>query len=525
MEAIRRERNYSKCTVVLIVVSGIIRLFFAGTVELNNDEVYYWSYAQHLQWNYFDHPPMVALAIRCFTLNLVVQNELYIRLGAVVCAALSTWVMFRIGCMLKDKYTGWVCACIYTASFYGSVIAGILILPDSPQVLFWLLAVCTMLSIVRTSHVNRKIDMQLIVLGIFIGLCILSKVHGVFLWFGFICYIITFNRKLLSNPYLYLAIVLTALMVLPSALWTVENNFATYTYHSSRISIKGLQPYSFLRELAGTILYNNPVVFYLTVTGIVYSARNKLPLFSGHRQLLFWLGLPLIGTILFISLFNDTLPHWSGPAYLTLIPFGALYITSVFQRETLAPLIPSPVRIGLALTLSSLTLSLLLINFWPGSLGNKTLPGYGARDVTLDMSGWRQFKKEFDRFVSHDSSNNNLPRAGYIFSDYWFPAGHLAFYVARPLKMHIIAVGSPFSIHHFASLNKMVPPLKNGSDAYYINISNFYNAPPATLVNMFQSASQPVLIPQTRSGAIIRYFYIYKLHNYKGVLPASGIIE
>ena len=61
----------------------------ASVLELGNDEVYYFQYAMDLQPNYFDHPPGVAWLIRIFTLNLVLTDEFFIRLGAIVCAATS----------------------------------------------------------------------------------------------------------------------------------------------------------------------------------------------------------------------------------------------------------------------------------------------------------------------------------------------------------------------------------------------------------------------------------------------------
>ena len=39
-------------------------LIQAGTTELLDDEAYYWVFSQHLDWGYFDHPPMTALLIR-----------------------------------------------------------------------------------------------------------------------------------------------------------------------------------------------------------------------------------------------------------------------------------------------------------------------------------------------------------------------------------------------------------------------------------------------------------------------------
>ena len=45
---------------VWLVLNGLQAAFMG----IDADEAYYWLYAQHLQWGYFDHPPLVALSIR-----------------------------------------------------------------------------------------------------------------------------------------------------------------------------------------------------------------------------------------------------------------------------------------------------------------------------------------------------------------------------------------------------------------------------------------------------------------------------
>ncbi len=66
--------NYRRNTLLLILVATIVRMIVAGTIELGNDEVYYRLYADPLQWNYFDHPPMVGWLIRLSTFNLYFDN-------------------------------------------------------------------------------------------------------------------------------------------------------------------------------------------------------------------------------------------------------------------------------------------------------------------------------------------------------------------------------------------------------------------------------------------------------------------
>src|SRR4249919_2385129 len=125
---------------ILILVSSVIRLVVAASLELGNDEVYYQTYAGHLQWNYFDHPPMVALLIKISTLNFLLHHDFFIRLGPILCAAAGTWLIYKIGTRIRNARTGWFAAILYNTSFYTSIIAGTFILPDSPEVIFWLLA-------------------------------------------------------------------------------------------------------------------------------------------------------------------------------------------------------------------------------------------------------------------------------------------------------------------------------------------------------------------------------------------------
>ncbi len=56
--------DFRKMVVRLIIISTCVRCLIAVFTGLGNDEVYYWTYSQHLQWNYFDHPPMVALLMQ-----------------------------------------------------------------------------------------------------------------------------------------------------------------------------------------------------------------------------------------------------------------------------------------------------------------------------------------------------------------------------------------------------------------------------------------------------------------------------
>ena len=212
---------------ILLLASLLIRSLLAGWIELGNDEAYYWTYALFPDWSHYDHPGMVGWVMQLFSLNLLFDSEFFLRLGSLVFMTLNTWLVYRIGLELKDERTGLLAALLYTASVYAFVITGVFILPDTPLNLFWLLAFRRLLRYVRETSPQaataprrhrdwRKPSKHLLLAGLYIGLSILSKYSGAFLWVGFLAYLLLHDRKQFKNPYLYLAALLTALCCLPS---------------------------------------------------------------------------------------------------------------------------------------------------------------------------------------------------------------------------------------------------------------------------------------------------------------------
>ena len=91
-----KEQNINKILFWLLAISTIVRTVLAAWLEFGNDEVYYWTYALYPDWSHFDHPPMVGWAIQLFSLNLLLDNELFIRLASVVFMTANTYIIFRI---------------------------------------------------------------------------------------------------------------------------------------------------------------------------------------------------------------------------------------------------------------------------------------------------------------------------------------------------------------------------------------------------------------------------------------------
>jgi 4-amino-4-deoxy-L-arabinose transferase-like glycosyltransferase len=506
--------NFNKKIWSLILLSSMLRIWVAASLELGNDEVYYQAYARHLQWNYFDHPPMVAVLIRLSTFNLYFHNEFFIRLGSILCAAAGTWLIFSIGRRIGRPRTGWIAAILYNTSFYTSIIAGTFILPDSPQVVFWLMSMYFMIGILDYRTTIKKQRFDFILLGISIGLCIMSKIHGVFLWLGFGAYIIFHRRDLLKLPMLWISGIISIGIIYPIYYWNRLNHFITYNYHEGRIRFLGSSPDldRVLQQVLGSVFYSNPinfVMYVITIWAIIKGKINGLP---KVYPLLLWLSFPLILVLIWTSMFSETLPHWSGPAYLSLMLLAACWL----DEKTESAAYGKWLRTAGWLFVSVIVIGVSGIHYLPFRIGSADEKNLGKGDITLDMYGWHSFAISFDSLYRVDLAAGHMKENATILSDYWFPAGHLDHYYGIPYHHNLLAMGPVNDIHHFAWLNQRRPGLKKGSDAYFIYPSNYYGPPKVSLKNDFALVEDSISIPQYRSGIPVRYFVVYRMHDFKG---------
>lgn len=497
---------YKRKLFYLLFSTSVLRLLLASFTEFGNDEVYYWTYAQHLQWNYFDHPPMVALWIRFFTGDLALeQYEVFVRLGSIVSCAISTVLIFRIATRLHSEGAGWIAALLYNASIYASIIAGVFILPDSPQMVFW----CSCLYLLLRIDGDSRRWKWWLLFGICAGLCIMSKVHGAFLWIGFGLYILFTKREYLRLPQLYVAAFITALIISPIFLWNIQNNFITYRYHSERVTVHGfaLNYTGFARELFGEIFYNNPLLVFIIATALI-SWRKIRAGRVATLKLYNFIALPMIGVLIMLSLFRDTLPHWSGPAYVTLIPIAAIYLSKNGKGLQKA-------RWALGIMVCIAIAGLCLINFYPGTMGDKSPKELGYGDFTLDMYGWREAGEEFQKLYKKEQASGVMAPQAPVICYRWFPAANEDYYFCREVEAPVIGLGTVHDLHHYVWLNSYRLHETNLQQAYCIVPSHESYDVRAQYSSYYKKVDSITTINNYRGGKMCRSFSVWRLQGWK----------
>ena len=506
------DRRIYWALLILLVISAVIRGFIAGFIELGNDEVYYLTYARFPALSHFDHPPMVGLVIQLFTLNFTFESEFFLRLASVVFGTLSTGMMFLVGREIRNPLTGLYAALLYTASFYGFILSGTFILPDAPQVFFWLVTLYLLLKSLPDREQTSQSRLLLLFAGLSAGLALISKYHSVFLVTGAFVYVLLYNRKWFKAKEFYGFFALIILVSMPVVFWNIENNFISFTFHENRVTIteSGFRPQYFLTEMAGEFFYNNPVNVVIIVTALFTLVFRKRFLPPEGQRILLWTSIPLILVFQSFSLFRSTLPHWTGPGYLGLMIVAAAFLANP-EKENFKPrLVPWQIVISLALILSVSGAVMGQIRY-----GWIPLKRWKAHDPSLDMVGWDQLGSKFAPLAKWEEDHSLIRRNSPIITFRWFPAANFDYYVGRRINKPVYAIGSLERIHKYFWINHIRGNLKQGSDAYFIALSDDFEDPMSLYGNLFDTIHPPDTLYLTRARDTVRRAFVYRMLGLK----------
>ncbi len=484
-----------------MAVSLIIRGLFALDTELGIDEVYYLTYARYPDLSHFDHPPFVGWLIQLSTFNLKFSSELAIRFFPLLLGTFNIFLIFKIISGLANERAGLIGALMFSGSIYASLIAGVFIMPDSAMMTFILAAIWSMCAIVVS---EARVRIYWIYFGIFVGMAMLSKVHSGFLWLGMILFILSKRPNWLTRVNLYLGGILTVAVISPIIVWNLQNDFASFAFHSNRVNeIREFHFDYLLQEILGGILYNGPFNWFMIVIAVSYMIRRRFAVSSSIDRLFLLTTLPLILVFIGVACWNKTLPHWSAPAFtLLIIP------TAIFAERRM--------RRALILSLASVVLFLVaaligdyVINNYSMADNAERIEKVGRKDFTLDMFGWKQAGDEFRELKVQLETEGRIQKDIPIIITRWFPGAHIDHYIARTYGSEVRAIGDLDDLHKYAWIEKDKAPLTKGGEAIFITTSHLYTDPMEQ--KSFTQQELLATIPIYKNGGIVEYFFVYKV--------------
>ena len=321
-----------RLTIAFIVYLVLLRLFYGGPFEILSEEGYYWSYAQHLDISYLDHPPMVALLIWASTI-LFGHSEFSVRIGALVCWAITGYYAYRLTDAVHGAQVA-LRALLLVALlpiFFGF---GLVITPDSPLLACWAGA----LYYLYRSLIEEKRPAWIGV-GICLGLGMLSKYVTALLGGAALVFLLVDkrSRKWLSRPEPYLAFLIVLVLFLPVIVWNAQHDWGSFYFQGPR---RLMGRYDFdLPDLIGSIL------ILLTPTGLAtaiatVTSRGTVDVDQqtggGSRtyRMLLTLTIFPLGVFVAFSLFRNIKLSWTGPLWLGVLPYMAVFLESNHRNTT-----------------------------------------------------------------------------------------------------------------------------------------------------------------------------------------------
>ena len=497
-DVMRRDREAALWC--LIVVATALRLVVAACFGPGNDEAYHELFAQHLDWSYFDHPPMLAL-VESAGLALVGfhASVFALRLGIVTLFAGSTWLLARMTARHYGPAAGWIAAFALNATAYYGVAAATFALPDGPLVFFWLLTLDRLL--VALEEPERVGPWALV--GLAWGGAMLSKYQAVFLPVATLAYL-AFEpaaRHWLRRPGPYLAFALGLLVFAPVISWNAHHGWASFAFQGGRaLGWPVIRPDRFAAFLGGQAAYLFPWLWVPLIMVLFREARRRrgrngrghpgpIPAVSGGgtasglRR-----GCP--GAAGLTALVPGRIPRGLPPARPGL--GGA-------EGGRAARFV---VRLSVLGSLSVVLTALVVIQAETGFLQRGGQSGLGlipvANDPTLDSYGWDQVSRELETRGLLDQPEL------FLFSDRWYYSGHLAFATDHRIPVACYNRNHAQNFAYWSDPRDWV-----GRDGIFVGI-NDCEPVVRDLSRWFRRFEPLATIPILRNGVRIRVVHLYR---------------
>ena len=418
--------------------SLMMRILYAGVVDLLPEEAYYWNYGQNLDIGYLDHPPMVGWLIR-FSTDLFGSLEIGVRLPAILCWCITGFFMYRLTKNLFDKTAALITLLMLSVLplYLGT---GMFMMPDPPLYAAWAGALY-FLSLALLDQQHRA----WIGVGLCLGLGVISKYTILILVpAAFIFVLLHFKkttRRTLLRPELYAGAVLAILLFLPVILWNLENEWVSFAFQGSRRWSKG-SSFSLHILLVNMLVVLTPVGV-AAVSGALYGGSRNLKgivrdMDPDGLKLSFARVFTLFPLAVFVihSLQGMSKLNWTGPVWFSAFPFLGAILSGSSRGGILLKRSLSYVawhRTAAACLLIFGAFMYLLV------LG---MPGFTPLHGMPVPAAWKETSHAIDSIDLYRDPGKSRPLVIGLDDDYWIPSEY-SFYIGsgsqfEPAGRHLV---------------------------------------------------------------------------------------
>lgn len=421
-----------------------MRLYFAAILGLGDDEAYYWEWARHLAWSYFDQPPMVAFLVWLFA-SWGGDTELMVRLGNILLSLMATVFayLWAKDIFEEEKAALWAVLLVSIVPIFA--LGAIFIFPDGPLGAFW---ISTLFLLHKALRTQKPLFWYLA--GLTWGLALLSKYNGVLLGLIVLVYLLAVkeDRFWLRRKEPYIASAIALLIFSPVLIWNYQNGFVSFLFHLTHTGSKASSWQSFLLFLFPPFGYLSPLVYlgaWWALWWVLREGRRRR-----STKLLFLSVSSLVPLIFFavVSFKGKFKPHYPALGfYPALIAFAGISMSSGASRRRRRFFI-----IAFSFCLIFIA-GMLASTQWP--ITSRAIMAF--KSVASNLH-WGDFKPKLERLSVRNDETNDLygwPQAAlqareiyasleqegrvFIFAERYQIASPLAFYLGRRSKVYCLS--------------------------------------------------------------------------------------
>ena len=427
-----------------VVIGVVVHLAMGALIDLSPDEAHYALYASHLDWSYYDHPPLVGWMQWAF-LQLGGAN-VWMRMVPMIAWVLTAWGVMRLSDALYPQ--------VSKSSVFGLRLdLLLLLLSPIPHLLGFALTpdallmplTCWVMWLTWQLCQSDNRSSQLftwLLLGLALGLSGLAKYTAVLLALGVVLALCRYKgwRWLLQlGPWLAFAVAL--LCVMPVLYWNAVHDWASFVYQANHAAGSSAWRARKLLLYVVVVIISYGLVVPWALKAVAKSKDISRATKTSPGFFVASFGLPGVLLLFYLSGRGSTLPHWIAPFFVALLPMVAAGLVVLMEKRL--RLVRGVLALQAFICISMF--SLMLTGGFSSENEKQaiTAPGVGVDEAPknpfADLHGWSQAAEHGVRWTKE----KNVPTLAVT---NWTLASRIAWY-ARPMPVKVVdAHGDQFDI-------------------------------------------------------------------------------
>ncbi len=340
-------KKIEKLFLWVLCITTCARLLFAAIVPITGDEAYFITWAKHLDYGYYEHPPMIGWIMWLFSFF---GSDIFVyRLFPVLCVPVIAIILVRLLADI-DRNNAFLCGVIFLLSPVSML--NVLSVNDVPLIFFSFLSGVFFYRGLKTDKI-----IDAILSGFFWGCAFLSKYFAVLLAVSVLIFsVIKRNRKIWKIT--GIAVLSSIPLILLNLAWNYNHCWTNLTFNlffrNKDIALKFSSFFVFLIE---QVFLMTPYLAFVFLRKRFFLKECK----TGGIELFWFLFLVPFSFFLCLSFLKNIGLHWMASFY----PFFFMII--VFLQFSI---LDRAARYNFYLSIGIVIIIIALVSIPPGVFRN-----------------------------------------------------------------------------------------------------------------------------------------------------------